>query len=319
MKRFNTMLPFMSFMSASSMILREKPDDGTGNGDDEAAKAAAEKAAQEAAEKEAQEAAALAAAEEAERKAQEEAEAAAEAAKNGTEAEKRLAKEKAELLAEVMEKKTKLREAQDEAKEARDKLAAFGDVDPEKVKALLQAEQDAERAALEAKGEFDRVKEMMATEHSNQIASKDAEIEALKAAAAEKDGVIDKLTIGRSFSDSKFIQDDLILSASKMRALYGDHVGLSDGEVVVYDKPASASDRTIMVDASGKQLSFDEGMKRLVDADPDKDTMIRSKMAPGGRSKSTDPGAGKKKPPQDNGLRGAARIVASLDKSGELK
>ncbi|MDE4297094.1 hypothetical protein PXK56_18055 [Phaeobacter gallaeciensis] len=312
-KRFN---PAFLRMGTSAIAWDAPGEGGTGGGagDDDAAKAAAAKAAEDA--KAGEEAAALKAAEDAEAKAKAEADAAAKAAEGGDADAKKLAEEKAELLREVMDKKNKLKDAQDDAADARAKLAEFGDVDPAKVKALLKAEQDAEQAALEAKGEFDRVKEMMATEHTKQLEAKDAEIEALKAAAASKDETIDKLTVGQSFSTSKFIQDDLILSSNKVRQLYGSHVGLQDGEVVVYDKPSSAKDRTVMVDGVGKPLSFDEGLKRLVDADPDKDTMIKSKMAPGGKSKTPAP-AGKQKP-KDNGLRGAARIAQSLSDAGEI-
>jgi hypothetical protein len=309
MKRFNTM--FLNF-GASCMIYRDAPGEGSSGGaggEDDAAKAAA-------AAKAAEEAAALKAAEEAETKAAQEAAAAAAAAEGGTDAEKALAKEKAELLAEVMDKKGKLKAAQEEAAAARQQLAAFGDVDPAKVQAMLKAEKDAEQAALEASGEFDRVKEMMATEHAKNIKAKDDEIAALKEAAVGNAKTIDKLTIGRSFSDSNFIQDNLILSAGKVRTLYGAHVGLQGGKTVVYDKPADVKDRTVMVDANGNALSFDEGLKRLVEADPDRDTMIKSKMTPGGKSKNNAPA--QKSKPKDDGARGAARIVAALDKAGEL-
>jgi hypothetical protein len=308
MKRFN---PAFLRMGTSAMVFDKPNEGGTGGApnDDAAAQAAAEaKAAQEAAD--------LKAAEEAEAKAKAEAEAAAEAAKGGDEDAKKLAEEKAELLREVMDKKTKLKEAQDEAADARAKLAEFGDVDPAKVKELIQAEKDAEQAKLEASGEFERVKEMMATEHAKEMEAAKAEIAALKEQVASKDGTIDKLTVGQSFSTSKFIQDELILSANKARQLYGSHVGLQDGEVVVFDKPSTAKDRTVMVDGAGNALSFEEGLKRLVDADPDKDTLIKTKMAPGSKSKSQTP-AGKPKP-KDPGLTGASRIVASLSKDGEL-
>ncbi len=314
MKRFN---PMFLNMGTSAMIYRDAPGEGGSGGaggDDAAAKAAADAAA--AAAKVEADAAALKEADAAEAKAKADADAAAAAAEGGTDAEKALAKEKADLLAEVMDKKGRLKAAQEAEAAAKAKLAEFGDVDPEKVKSLLKAEADAEKAALEASGEFDRVKEMMATEHSKEMAAKDAEIAALKEAASGKDATIDKLTIGRSFSDSKYIQDDLILSAPKVRQLYGEHVGLQDGETVVFDKPASAKDRTVMVDAAGNALSFDEGLKRLVDADPDKETMVKSKMAPGGKSKNNAP-AGKPKP-KDTGVRGAARIMQSLNASGEL-
>lgn len=315
--RFN---PAFLRMGASAMVWDAPNEGGAGGGADEAAaKAAADaaaKAAADAAAKTAADAAAMKAAEDAEVKAKADAAAAAKAAEGGDADAKKLAEEKAELLREVMDKKAKLKEAQDDAAAARAKLAEFGDLDPAKVRELVQKEKDAEQAALEAKGDFERVKEMMAAEHKKDKEALQAQIDALKQAAESKDEVIDKLTVGQSFATSKFIQEDLILSANKVRQLYGDHIGLQDGSVVVFDKPAGSKERTVMVDGTGKPLSFDEGLKRLVDADPDKNEMMRAKMTPGSKSKNNAPPA--KQKPADNGLRGAARIVASLNKANEL-
>jgi hypothetical protein len=80
--------------------------------------------------------------------------------------------------------------------------------------------------------------------------------------------------------------------------------------VVAYDKPAGATDRTVLVDGSGNPLSFDKAIERIVDADPDRDTLRKSKMRAGAGS-NNDGG----KPPVNIGS-GRERIQAALAKGG---
>lgn len=317
-----TYSPFMAFLRATTAMAWDAPDEtGTGTPDEAAIaeKVAEDAKAAEAAEaaKVAEEAASLKAAEEAEAEAKKAAEEAEKAAEGGTDEEKAAAKEKAALLGEVMDKKAKLKAAQEEAAEARAKLALFGDIDPEKVKSMLQAEKDAEQASLEAKGEFDSVKKMMAEAHAKETEALQATIKELQDAASSKDDTIDKLTVGRAFSDSKYITDELILSPAKTRTIYGDHVGMVDGEVVVYDKPSTDKSRVVMVDGKGDNLSFDKGIEALVEADPDIATLKKTKMAPGGKSKSNASPA-KPKPNPDAVGRGVSRIMNSLKAEGEM-
>jgi hypothetical protein len=216
--------------------------------------------------------------------------------------------EKAALLREVMDKKAKLKEAQDA-------IAAYEGVDPVKVKALLAAEKAAEVAAAEAKGDFERVKTMMADEHKKEVERLQAVIDANNAATADKDALIDKLTIGNDFGTSSFIKDSLTLSPAKIRVMYGSHFEVQDGRTVGYDKPVGAAGRTMLVDASGNPVGFEDAMKRIVDADPDKKDILKADVLPGSSSKTTPaapaaPGG----TPANNGLYGASRIAAGLAK-----
>lgn len=261
------------------------PETGSGSGGAVDADAQAAAAAEAAVAKHAEETAAAekAAAEAAEVQAakelQDAEDAAAAAADAGKEA-AALAVEKAKLLREVMEKKNKL-------KEATAALEAYGGVDPAKVRELLKKEQDAELAAAEAKGDFDRVKQMMADEHAKGVKALEERNAALEALVADKDKVIDGLTIGNDFGTSKFISESLTLTPSKARQLYGTYFGVENGRTVAYDKPSGESNRTKMVDASGNPLVFDEAFKRIIEADPDKETLLKAKINPGSASSTT--------------------------------
>jgi hypothetical protein len=312
------LLPFFAF--AAMNVLRDK-DDETGSksgddtdqngdkGDDKSGDKGDDETDAERQAREAKEA------DEAERQAREDADKAKKKAdKTGDSADKKEAEEKADLLKEVMDKKQKLRDTEKEKADLEAKLKAYGDIDPDKAKELVRKEQEAQQAALEAKGEFERVKEMMREQSEKESEELRAELEREREANKSKDAIIDDLTVGNAFSSSKFIQENLVISSNKARQLYAGHFEMVDGQLVGFDKPAGAKDRTQLVNGSGDPVSFDEAMKRIIEADPDKNDLTRSNARPGGGSKTNSggekkPGADKKK---SDGLYGRTRIANAL-------
>jgi hypothetical protein len=274
---------------------------GAGGGADPAAAAAAAKAATEAA---AAKAAADAAA----------AKAAAIAAAGGgpTDAE-------AKLLREVMAYKQKIADAQETLKK-------FEGIDPEQVKALIaekaaaEAEKrKAEEEKLKAAGDFDALKRRMAEEHQKELDKLKVDMAAEQKKLSGMIGQMHDLTVGSSFASSKFIIDETILTPSKARAIYGDHFEVTDGRVMAYDRPRSVDGRQPMVDARGEPLPFDEAMKRIVEADADRDQLLRSKIRAGAGSSNNNNIPGQR---QNNNASqpttGLTRIALAL-KSGDLK
>ena len=241
-------------------------------------------------------------------------------------ANKSITDREAELLKEVMAKKEKAAAAQQaaeaaeaKAKELAERLKAFEGIDPELVKGLLKDKQDREQAELEKRGEFDRVKAQMIEQHQKEVEAAKAEyapkVDELTKELTKREQIITELTIGRSFSESPFIRENLALPVSKARILYGDHFELKDGKVVAYDKPAGSSNRTPLVDASGNPLEFDKAIEKIVDGDPDRDNLLKSKMR-GGSGSHNDPNItaeDKNKKP----LTGRDRILEAV-KNGQL-
>lgn len=288
--------------AAGKLPVFEKPNEGNPGGDDAAAKAAAEAAA---------EAKKKADADEAVRKAKEESDAAAAAAKSGDADAVKLAAEKAELLREVMDKKSKLTATSKELDDTRKALEAYGGIDPEKVKALIKAEADAVKAQAEAAGDFERVKQMMADEHAKERAALEAKLEEEREARKKDRSLIDELTIGNAFGNSTFIKENMVLSSEKTRQLYGSHFDMKDGRLVAYDKPASAANRTMLVNSAGEPLAFEESIERIFNADPDKKTMTKSKVKQGSSSNTSQSQTPDNKG-GDDGLYGRSRIAAGL-------
>jgi hypothetical protein len=243
----------------------EPEDLGGKGGDDEAAKGvAAALAAKEAADKAAADAAAKAA---------------ADAAALESAGKKTVDDEKAKLIKESMERKARIKELEEQ-------LKAFDGVDAEAARKAAAEKAEAEKKALEKAGDFDRLKAMMADEHQKAIDAEKARAKALEEQLTSKDRVINELTLGSAFNGSAFINGELVLTPSKTRAVYGAHFDIEDGKVIGYDKPAGAAERTKLVDGSGNPLAFEDALKKLVDTDPDRERLIKSKLAAGAGSKT---------------------------------
>ena len=249
----------------------------------------------------------------------------AEANKNkdgqGNDNKDKLSDKEAALLKEVMEKKEALNkarqqatQAETQAKELSDRLAKFDGIDLDQVKQLLQEKQDRETAELEKKGEWERVKSTMAEQHQKELdkvkAESGSKATELADELSKRDRQIHELTIGRSFSESNFIRESLTLTANKARVIYGSHFELKDGKVTAYDKPTGSEDRTPLVDGNGEPLNFEKAIEKLVELDPDRDNLLKSKIRAGAGSEN-DPNAGRNK---DKGtqLRGKDRIQAAI-------
>lgn len=262
---------------------------GGGSGDDgNAADEAAAKAAEEAA---------------AAKKASDDA---AAAAAGGS---KKPSDEEARLLKENMKKKEALDKANAELKKTQDALKAFEGIDPEAVRKLLADQKSAEEKALEAKGDWDRLKGRMAEEHVKEVKTLQDRIAALSAKLNNTEGTIKDLSIGTQFSQSKFISDELTLTPAKTRVIYGDYFDVEDGKVVGYDKPRGAANRTAIVDQYGNAVEFEGALRKIIEADPEKDHLLKSKMKQGAGSDSRKPsGQGKSDAPVD----GISKIASGL-------
>lgn len=216
----------------------------------------------------------------------------------------------AKLLKEVMEKKNALKKAQEEALALKNSLKEFEGIDPAAVKALLAEKAEKETQALEAKGEWERLKAQMAQQHANEMAALQTQLNELREASGMSQKTIAELTVGTAFAQSEFIKEELALTPSKSRVVYGTHFEHVDGKVVGYDKPAGAKDRTMLVDASGEPLPFEAALRAIVDADPDRDQLLRSKTKSGADSKTQS----KTKPAdkQEEKLFGKDKIAVGL-------
>jgi hypothetical protein len=208
--------------------------------------------------------------------------------------------------------KEKARVAADELKAFKD---AAGEAKPEDLKALIDAKKAADVAALEKRGEYDRILEQVKTEHAKVVETLQAELDAAKLLVSQKDDTLVELTVGRSFSESTFIREKSVLPASIARSQFGSYVDIVDGAAVVYDKPRGSSERTPLVGADGKAKSFEDGIAALYAAHPDHASLIKAQGKPGAGSHSAD--HGKKPEGQKTEVSGVGRIALGLNKKNQ--
>ncbi len=202
----------------------------------------------------------------------------------------------AALLKDVMKNKEARKAAEKRAAELE---AQLGDIDIDEYKALkaereeaAEAKKKAEEEAAIAAGDFEKVRAQMTEQYEGQIETLKTELggelETTKAELAKARATIEDLTVGSQFNTSKLITDETVYTPSKARRLYGDHFEVEDGKVVAYDKPRGAEDRTRLVDAKGNPADFETAMRRIIEADPEKDDIFLASIKPGA---SSEPGA----------------------------
>jgi len=195
-----------------------------------------------------------------------------------------LTDQEAALLKENLKKKEKLEQLTQELSQAKDKLKEFEGLDAAEIKAMIAERKQNEERELEQKGDYERLKQRMADEHTKVVTGLQDQIKALSEQLGQSTSQINELTIGTQFNNSAYIKEKLILTPSKAKALYASHFEFENGAVVGYDKPRGAAGRTAFVDAVGNPLAFDEVVTKLVEADPEKDSLLRSLVKTGANS-----------------------------------
>lgn len=226
----------------------------------------------------------------------------------------------AKLLKEVMDRKKALKAEREEKQKLADQLKQFEGIDPEEVRKLLAEKKDAETKSLEAKGEWDRLKAQMADAHTAEKTALNTKLSESESEVSKLKKTIADLTVGGAFAQSAFIKDELSLTPNKTRVVYGAHFEFdADGRVVGYDKPAGAAQRTMLVDGAGEPLGFEAALRKIVEADPDRDQLLRSKVKPGAASKTDGKGGKSAAAAVTDSLSGKDRIAAALNAGGVKK
>lgn len=223
--------------------------------------------------------------------------------------------EAARLLKDVMKHKDRAKNLESELNSLK---TVLGDLKPEDVAKLVSQQKEQERLALEKRGEYDRIIEQVRQEHTREKGTLSEQIEALRAELNAKDQKIEEMTVGRSFSESAFIREKSKLPPSIARKEFGTHVDLVDGQVVVFDKPRGAAERTPLVDANGNYKAFEEAIAHLYSTHPDAKDLLKAQGKPGAGSGNQDIGTKKPEPQkaQPTGVNRIASAIAAKQQQG---
>jgi hypothetical protein len=173
--------------------------------------------------------------------------------------------------------------------------ARFQGLDPDKAREAIKVAEEADKARVaaekekaKAEGNFEKLRELQQAEAEALVNSAKEEAERAKAEAEAARQELARAKVETAFANSKFLQEETILSGPKAQRLFADHVEIEDGKVVVYDAPAGSNRRAQIMDAKGNPLSFNDAIKKVIENDPDKDTLLRTKTKPGAGSSTTD-------------------------------
>jgi hypothetical protein len=187
--------------------------------------------------------------------------------------------------------------AKEKAKRAAAEATAqkFKGIDPEKaaqdakdVAASKAAAAAAELAKAEVEGNWERMREIMNTERDQREAVISAERDAALAEAATVKSDLAKSRLATAFASSKFLSTETILSGVSAERLFGDYVDADETGLVFYNSARGSSARTKLVDAKGEPLDFESAMRKVIEANVDKDVFLRAKTIPGSGSKPGD-------------------------------
>lgn len=226
--------------------------------------------------------------------------------------------QEAKLIRDLMKWKEKARSYEEQVNASSEKLTTYqevvGDLDLEEVKELVQAKKAAEEEQLKREGEFERLQERMKQEFETKQTAAQGQIADLQSALEAASAQIEELTVGNAFASSEFIREESTLPSSIARTTFGAHFEHKDGNIVGYDKPRGAQERTPIVDENGKPKPFDQALAELYNTHPDAKTLLRSKRKPGANSDS-EPG-GKGSPAVSESDKGVQRISSILSKQG---
>jgi hypothetical protein len=192
--------------------------------------------------------------------------------------------------------------ANEELEAARARLAEFEGIDAAAARENAKKVADAEKAAKEAsaaakKAEKERaaaendvakLREIQNEEHAAEVARIRAEKESSDKAVTDLQTQLNNIRLENAFNASKFIGEETILTGGKAQRLFSDYVDVVDGQVVVYDAPRGDAKRAKVMDNKGNALPFNDAIAKVINADPDKDSLLKSKTKPGAGSKTTD-------------------------------
>lgn len=157
-----------------------------------------------------------------------------------------------------------------EAKEAAEtKLKTFeGIEDPEKALEALTKLADIDAKKLIDSGEVEKVKAEMAKTFQAQIDEAKTQAETLQQQLYDE-------KIGGSFARSKFIAEKLAIPNDVAQAFFGRNFEIKDGQIVAKDA-AGKEIYSRTPENAGSLAGFDEALSVLVDAYPNKDSILKS-------------------------------------------
>lgn len=164
----------------------------------------------------------------------------------------------------------------EEAKQFKEKLALFGDLDPSAAKDALNKLKNLDDKKLVDAGEIEKLKAELAESYKN---SYEPQINEWKQKAEQATVALQKELIGGGFARSQFVKEKISVPVDMLQATFGNNFKVEDGRPVAYD----ANGQKIYSRSNPSELaSFDEALETLVGGYQYKDSILKGSQAQGG-------------------------------------
>lgn len=140
-------------------------------------------------------------------------------------------------------------------------------------------------------GKVDEVKEQIKSEYEKQLQEKDGLTKQLQSR-------LDDMQINSLFSQSDFVRNNIAVPQDMFEATFRNNFKIEDGKIVAYDK---SGNRLMSKKNVGEFASGDEALQLLVEAHPQKDTILKADVGSGSGSDGS------------SGNRGGGRNISRSD------
>jgi len=164
----------------------------------------------------------------------------------------------------------------------------FEGLDPEKARAALVAVENIDQDKLVASEQLEKLRGEITASFQDQLKERDATIESQR-------GAIVDMRLGAAFSGSKFIADKLAIPVDLARSHFGKHFTVDDDGKIT----AKSSTGAELYDPNnpGIAATFEQAIEQIIDAYPQRDTILKGDghSGGGGKGASDDAGAGGKR------------------------
>lgn len=167
-----------------------------------------------------------------------------------------------------------------QAREAQQRLEAFGDLDPVVAKTAVTKLKDVDFDALINKGELETVKSQMREQSEAAI----SEMTQKLTAAQQR---VNDLTLTNAFRSSTFLNERVALPGDVVQAMFRDRFKVEDG------KPVPTNERgEPLINKHGNVASVDEAFEVYINARTDKDVWLKAPAVGGSGSQGGGGGRG---------------------------
>lgn len=162
------------------------------------------------------------------------------------------------------------------AKEAAEaKLKMFEGLDPELARKAIDTVGKLDAKKLIDAGEVDKVRKEISDQYLAQIAEKES-------LAAQLQGQLHDMKIGKVFESSKFLNENLAVPKDFVEAAYRSNFKIEDGKIVPYGKDGNKIYSKTRI---GEVADAEEALQILIESHPSKDAILKADVGSGSGNK----------------------------------